>query len=174
VSVGEIIQSVAVVFCDKVYRGGIVSRLTGIEGIWSAAKAEAWLRDRQRKEKHLKLRITKPWSQRKEMTLEEYFTPFPATGDLREYMIANKVSILIEEIPDGHNERTFRVNPSDLKRLGFAKALDPYTAFQELSMWIGGVLGGTSPEIVVIKNDKVLLESHGFDNRFSFRGPRVS
>jgi hypothetical protein len=61
-----------------------------------------------------------------------------------------------------------------LKRLGFAKALDPYTAFQELSMWIGGVLGGTSPEIVTIKDDKTLIEGHGFDNRFSFRGPRIA
>ena len=90
-------------------------------------------------------------------------------------MIANKVSILVEYPPKYHHEKSeFQVNPYTLKQLGFAKALDPYSAFQELSMWIGGVLGGTSPEIVTIKDDKTLIEGHGFDNRFSFRGPRIA
>jgi hypothetical protein len=90
-------------------------------------------------------------------------------------MIANKVSILVEESPKyTKDSRYFQVNPYTLKQLGFAKALDPYSAFQELSMWIGGVLGGTSPEIVTIKDDKTLIEGHGFDNRFSFRGPRIA
>ena len=89
-------------------------------------------------------------------------------------MIANKISILVEEHPNRHEESYFQVNPFTLKQLGFAKAVDPYTAFQELSMWIGGVLGGTSPEIVTIKDDKTLIEGHGFDNRFSFRGPRIA
>ena len=108
------------------------------------------------------------------MTLEEYFTPFEAPDALRNYMIANKISILVEEQPNRHEESYFQVNPFTLKQLGFAKALDPYSAFQELSMWIGGVLGGTSPEIVTIKDDKTLIEGHGFDNRFSFRGPRIA
>src|SRR5277367_2219563 len=107
------------------------------------------------------------------MTLEEWFAPTEPSGELVEYMIANKVSILAEEDEGNHVEPSFAVNPFTLKQLGFAKALDPYTALQELSMWIGGVLGGTSPEIVTITDNKVLVENHGFDNKISFRGPRI-
>jgi hypothetical protein len=166
---GEHFRCVAVVFCNKVYRGALINGLTRDEGIWSADKMRDWAR----KEKNREVVVLQNWRDEK-MTLEQYFTPYDTPDALRNYMIANKVSILVEEQPDRHEESYFQVNPFTLKRLGFAKALDPYSAFQELSMWIGGVLGGTSPEIVTIKDDKTLIESHGFDNRFSFRGPRIA
>jgi hypothetical protein len=166
------IKNVAVAFCGKVYRGVLgVKGLEKSEGIWSADKARSFVA--QEKNRSIGVR-TAGWWQRDAMTLEKYFTPFEAPDTLRNYMIANKISILVEEQPDRHEESYFQVNPFTLKQLGFAKAVDPYTAFQELSMWIGGVLGGTSPEIVTIKDDKTLIEGHGFDNRFSFRGPRIA
>jgi len=166
------IKNVAVVFCNKVYRGVLGLRgLEKPEGIWSADKARAFVAQ----EKNRSIDVDSRWyDRRNKMTLEEYFTPFEAPDTLRNYMIANKVSILVEEQPDRHEESYFQVNPFTLSKIGFAKALDPYSAFQELSMWIGGVLGGTSPEIVTIKDDKTLIEGHGFDNRFSFRGPRIA
>jgi hypothetical protein len=166
------IKNVAVVFCGKVYRGALgLKSLEKPEGLWSADKARAFVAQ----EKNRKIEVDSRWyDRRNKMTLEEYFTPFEAPDTLRNYMIANKVSILVEEHPNRHEESYFQVNPFTLKQLGFAKALDPYSAFQELSMWIGGVLGGTSPEIVTIKDDKTLIEGHGFDNRFSFRGPRIA
>jgi len=87
---------------------------------------------------------------------------------LREYMIDHRISIMVEEDRPRESDRYYAINPDSLKRIGFAKALDPYTAFQELSMWIGGILGGTSPEIVRIIDDKVLIENHGYD-KHSFR-----
>ena len=169
---GTSVRSVAVVFCQKVYRGALVSGVKNDEGIWSADKIRAWAAQ----EKNREVVVESNWRDSK-MTLEEYFTPFETSTTLRDYMIANKFSILIERDQQAmysHEDKTFEVNPYTLKQLGFAKALDPYTAFQELSMWIGGVLGGTSPEIVTIRDDKVLIENHGFDNRFSFRGPRIA
>jgi hypothetical protein len=165
------IRNVAVAFCGKVYRGAIgLKPLEKPEGIWSADKLRAFVA--QEKKRSVEVHH---WWRDEEMSLEEWFTPFEAPEKLREYMIANKISILVEEEPGSYlEEKTFLVNPYTLKQIGFAKALDPYTAFQELSMWIGGVLGGTSPEIVTIKDDKVLIEGHGFDNRFSFRGPRIA
>jgi hypothetical protein len=167
------VKSVAVVFCDRVYRGALGSIGCGkIEGIWSADKLRAFVRQEKKQEVQVETR----WRDDK-MTLENYFEPYAASDMLRDWMIANKISILVEEEQTAnysHDEDCFEVNPFTLKRLGFAKALDPYTAFQELSMWIGGVLGGTSPEIVTIKDDKTLIEGHGFDNRFSFRGPRIA
>ena len=163
-------RCVAVVFCTKVYRGALINGLTRDEGIWSADKMRDWAR----KEKNREVVIRQNWRDEK-MTLEQYFTPYDTPDALRNYMIANKISILVEEPPKYRGEESyFQVNPFTLKQLGFAKTLDPYSAFQELSMWIGGVLGGTSPEIVTIKDDKTLIEGHGFDNRFSFRGPRIA
>ena len=58
------------------------------------------------------------------------------------------------------------INPV-LKELGFQRAVDPYTAFQEISMYMGGVLG--RPEMVhdPIPND-AMRDMKGFDE-FSFK-----
>lgn len=163
------IRSVAVVFCDRVYRGAIGSRSDILEGIWSVHNVHSFMKDM----KKASIKVESRWRDEK-MTLEQYFTPFVTSNKLRDYMISNKVSILVEEELKSYGESFFSVNPFTLKKLGFAKALNPYTAFQELSMWIGGVLGGTSPEIVRITDDKTLIENHGFDNKISFRGPRIA
>lgn len=54
-----------------------------------------------------------------------------------------------------------------LKELEFFKIFDPYTCFQELSMFISGVMGGTAPPMVEISND-MRIAKHGFD-KWSFR-----
>lgn len=162
------VRNVAVVFCSKVYRGVVVDMSGVVECFWSLEKLREWASARKKV-----VAIHGRWVLRKDgFTVEEYFAPFEASGELREFMIANKYSILVEREVPGTERTVFAVNPASLKKLGFAKAVDPYTAFQELSMWIGGVLGGTSPEIVKITDDKVLAQSHGFDKE-SFRGPRI-
>ncbi len=55
-----------------------------------------------------------------------------------------------------------------LKEFAFQKVKDPYTAFQELNMYVSGVLGGQSPKMIEIE-DVVRLEGHGFDKKSSFR-----
>lgn len=57
-------------------------------------------------------------------------------------------------------------NPS-LKDMEFYRVTDPFTAFQELSMYISGVMGGRSPRMVEISNDDRIAK-HGFD-KWSFR-----
>ena len=54
-----------------------------------------------------------------------------------------------------------------LKNMDFYKIVDPFTAFQELSMFIGGVMGGKSPIMIEVA-DKDRIAKHGFD-KFSFR-----
>jgi hypothetical protein len=54
-----------------------------------------------------------------------------------------------------------------LKNMEFYKIVDPFTAFQELSMFIGGVMGGKSPSMIEVA-DKDRIAKHGFD-KFSFR-----
>lgn len=160
------IHGVAVAFCGKVYRGAIGTRSVlndRGEGIWSADKARAWAAQ----DKHTSIEVHSNWRTEK-MTLEQYFSPQQASSELMDYMIRNKIPILVEENTGRNEEPWFEVNPYTLGKIGFAKAIDPYTAFQELSMWIGGVLGGTSPEIVRITDDQVLIANHGFD-KHSFR-----
>ena len=178
-------ESVAVVFCGKIYRGFLVPGkfIPGQEqpwnAIWNAEKFWSWVRQREAQKNPVHVAVTGSWrytrrGRKSDMTVEQFFTPEPLSDEMRQWMILHRVSIMVEKLPRRSEYPCFEINPCSLKQLGFAKAVDPWTAFQELSMWIGGVLGGTSPEIVAIKDDKVLIEGHGFDNRFSFRGPRLA
>jgi len=56
-----------------------------------------------------------------------------------------------------------------LKNSNFYKVKDSYQAFQEISMYLGGVLPRQAPELVDI-SDKDRIEQHGF-NKLSFRNP---
>lgn len=58
------------------------------------------------------------------------------------------------------------VNPS-LANFKFYKLVDPYTAAQEIEMYIGGVLGAPQAPTEVI-SDEVRIQQHGFD-KLSFR-----
>lgn len=60
----------------------------------------------------------------------------------------------------------FILNPC-LKELGFQSKVEPYTAYQELSMFIGGVLANNQDPPDVI-SDELKAHAHGFDKR-SFR-----
>lgn len=55
----------------------------------------------------------------------------------------------------------------NLKELQFQKIVDPYTAFQEISMFIGGVLGNPEKEMTEL-TEKDRINQHGFD-KWSFR-----
>ena len=64
------------------------------------------------------------------------------------------------------------LNPC-LRMIEFYRCLDPYTAFQEISMFISGVMGGQAPPMIQV-SDTVRLEKHGFDRVTSFRNMRRS
>ncbi len=163
------LSRVSIVFCGKLYRGAILHKYEQIaHTFWNATKLREFA---AAEEKKGNIGVYRTWYSRrneKEPTIEDYFTPVDAPKNVRQYMIDHKIAILVEREVGWNEDIRFEVNPIGLKQLGFAKALDPYTAFQELSMWIGGILGGTSPEIVTITDDKVLIENHGFD-KHSFR-----
>jgi len=64
------------------------------------------------------------------------------------------------------NEK-FIVNPI-LKDFEFYKVFDSFTAFQEIQMFLGGVLGSGENDMVEISNKNKILK-HGFDYKWSFR-----
>ncbi len=67
--------------------------------------------------------------------------------------------------------RETTLNPC-LKDIEFYKVVDPYTAFQEISMYLGGVLGDVDPNTVTVA-DEHRYAGHGYD-KGSFRQPKGS
>lgn len=67
-----------------------------------------------------------------------------------------------------HNEKKLIFVP-ELKKYGFQKVKDPYTAYQDLSMFLGGVIPRQLPETVEV-SDADRIKQHGFD-KLSFRHP---
>ena len=74
------------------------------------------------------------------------------------------ISVSHNKNPGGDAE--IAVNPC-LKDIQFYRCVDGFTAFQELSMFIGGVMGGKSPKMIEI-SDKDRIAMRGFD-KWSFR-----
>lgn len=64
---------------------------------------------------------------------------------------------------------SLRINPV-LKDCEFHKVIDAFTAFQEIQMFVSGVLGKTEKETVKISDNNKIVE-HGFDPKWSFRKP---
>lgn len=89
--------------------------------------------------------------------------------DCTELNLKYKSPIIAITEPPTRAEVEFHVyvNPV-LKNLGFQKVLDPYQAFQEISMFVGGVLPQSGNEMVQI-DDKRMAEKKGFGHKYAFR-----
>ncbi len=86
---------------------------------------------------------------------------------LLDWAIKNKITILvIEQVNNTLEEITQITHDLPLKDIAFQKVLDPFTAYQELDQWLGGVLGNT--EVIPEMSDKDKVVSHGF-GPWSFR-----
>jgi hypothetical protein len=59
------------------------------------------------------------------------------------------------------------INPK-LEDLEFFRVVEPYTAFQEIEMYLSGILGKEVPNLVEI-SDKSKILKHGHDPKYSFR-----
>jgi len=93
----------------------------------------------------------------------------------QEWLIAAGVSIAILNVAhayrggSGYEENAgWRFDCDGLKELGFWKALDAYSAFQNLSQWVGGVLPRPSAPMIDITDEKTQLQKHGMD-KWSFK-----
>lgn len=107
--------------------------------------------------------------------LSKWFDPIPTTGALREAVVAAGITIASNDpavpAPLGQEyvSLPWAVDQPTLAAMDFAKALDPYTAHQEIAMWVGGVLPAPGPKMVEITDDKVKIAKHGFHHPISFR-----
>ena len=87
----------------------------------------------------------------------------------QQQLIENRVVTAVwmePEVQFYDRRNLFIINPR-LKNFDFAKVFDPASAFQELSMYLGGILTPEGNPLVEIE-DKHRISQHGFD-KWSFR-----
>jgi len=86
--------------------------------------------------------------------------------DEHSYALHHKLGIPIFAYVMTFGKQYILLNPT-LKKYKFYKVVDTYTAFQKISMFISGVLGGTSPPVIEVSN-AIKISKHGYD-KWSFR-----
>jgi hypothetical protein len=127
--------------------------------------------DKQELEKFLapseKSKLLNKWFQnlRKDQ-MEKYFHFFDDNQYLHSLFVNHKCPSFVFDL--GKSEMKFITNP-ELSKYDFKKVMNPYQAFQEISMYLGGVLGCGNPDMVKI-SDLELAKKHGMD-KTSFRTP---
>lgn len=87
--------------------------------------------------------------------------------------IANKspiVFLMDSQRKDGNWISVVRWN-ARLRDYQFYKVMDPYTAYQAIEMFFGNLASPEKP--IPPRTDKEKIESHGMDNKLSFRKPKV-
>jgi hypothetical protein len=150
---------IAVVFCGKVYNG-VRIWIDGRDPMyhWKQETFDEWLAQ-------MGLRVVRSYWEH--ATAFDLFACYDAPKELMGWLIEQRIVVGIRWY-----QRTtgiiWSVNSDQLKDVQFFKVLDAYTAFQEISMWVGGVLPSSGNQMVVI-SDKVRIEKHGFDSVTSFR-----
>lgn len=107
--------------------------------------------------------------------LRTFMTPAVATAEQSDWLIKNRIAIAIwcDHNTSYHRKgANWHCNSAEkawsLKEYDFPRVMDPFTLFQELSMFVGGVLPRNPNPMVEIVDQKVKAEKHGFD-KWSFR-----
>ena len=107
-------------------------------------------------------------------SLQAFFTPMPATPEQLTWLIENRIvtATWYDNFRNYGPNSEWRCNSTEqgyaLKDIEFARAVDPFTLFQEISMFVGGVLPRNTNPMVEIVDQVVKAEKHGFD-KWSFR-----
>ena len=170
-----------IVFCGKTYRGLTIEERDEQTGlllqtthIWNANAARKWA-DR------FGLVPYATYSGRfPNATLEDCFAVHTLEEKWIAALVSQGISIIACRGRESHSNAGFgttawkqadsgwRADCDGLKEIGFQSAVDPVTAFQELSMWVGGTLSSLAPKTVEITDDKIKIAKHGMDH-WSFR-----
>lgn len=192
------LKKFAVGFCGTIYPGIIVYTYTGkvtAEGREEQAKEFVYSPDRlkeifptqtklgkrERRRRHLYEQFPRLFgSDRTTEQLCEYLTPRTGYDKLfielssqykEEYIAAPSFVFGIGEQYryNGLWENVYMNINSPLEKYNFAKVKDPFTAFQEISMYLGNQLTHVEEPIQI--SDKDMLVEKGFDIKTSFRHP---
>lgn len=123
-----------------------------------------------------KLRIVdrSKWSWRPEPSIKDQWE-MKTTKSQLDWLIENRVAIAVggyedHEVYDPKDKRVWYCNDAkkySLRSLQFQKVMDPFTLFQELSMFVGN-WPQPGPPMVQITDPNIKIAKHGFD-KWSFR-----
>ena len=119
-----------------------------------------------KRERRYSWRVTKRLNQPK---VAQFFDAYPAERNEELVNLHFEVGspiILINGLSEHCDNGNVVLNPI-LKDYQFFKIVDSFTAFQDLSMFVSGVMGGQCPPMVEIE-DKYRIAMHGYDEQ-SFR-----
>lgn len=156
-------DGLSLVLCGVLYRG---IRLRDEKNgfwvdyfFWSPASFQAWL-DQEG------VTLTWDWNHRSGSLSAILGRQPPISRTQMDWIMSNGiVSVLaVSE----RWEPIWSLNGDGLKDVEFFRVLDPWTAWQEISMFVGGVLPAAGREMVAI-DDSMRLQKHGFDKVRSFR-----
>jgi hypothetical protein len=153
------IYPVIVGFCGRVYYA-YATRIEGAMPIvhWVEEDFSNWLETQE-------LEVSSErWSG--STKVKSYYAQ-AITPAIYSWMVAERITTL--SYVGDNPTNLWRINAPSLKELQFAKVFDPYMAFQEITMWIGGVLSGMENPTAQITDDMIKAEKHGFDRKLSFR-----
>jgi len=169
-----------VIFCGRHYKG-VVRRESvyhkdsshwsqTFHTFWNPTAIQAEL---VRQKAKIRQRKAELWAFRSnavsEDTLDAYFEPADVSkADLDKLIRDNVVhSIGFKSFDDRYGAIKWHDNTDGLKMFGFASAVDPWQAYQQIDMWIGSQLAKEEDNMVKL-SDKELIAKHGFD-QVSFR-----
>lgn len=161
-------EGTCVWFAGKRYPGMVVNErgswtLSGVPEttrvIWNLNEAVEFLNS-------IGLRLPKKVSQWGD-SLADFFET-SATEQETSWLIEKGIAVAIWHADRYGSGKGWKLNTDGLKDVFFARVVDPYTAFQELSMFVGGVMARPGNSMVRITDDEVLAGKHGFD-KWSFR-----
>lgn len=109
-----------------------------------------------------------------ECSLEHYFARRELSKPEMDWILENGVTIMLRNCElYGPNTETWSINCDGLKDIKFYRVFDAFAMFQEVEMWVGGVLANAGRPTVEIIDDKMKIAKHGFDD-LSFRKPKQS
>lgn len=177
--VSMMITPVSVIACAKQYHGMHVQlesyrintgRQVDRDIVWTHEQLSRMLRHRE-----LGIEVAKRGfafrHESRPRTLDGYFAPLELSGRALDFLIDRRIALMsrIGGRRPGQDNASWEVNRDDLETLAFYKVFDPYAMFQELAMFVGGVLPRSGEEMVEI-DDRTRKHKHGFDEA-SFRKP---
>ena len=164
---GSDTQKFLIGFCGKIYLGYRVLLTGGPErpGFWSIVHCYGLpklLKEFPGSHKDSDKRLLKSW--------DEF------VGNNKALLETRNTDFFVEEgvpifaiLPHswGRGDTVYSRNPM-LKDWGFQTQWDPYSAFQEIEMFVGGVLSNVDKGKDLVRTDKAVAEAAGFDD-WSFR-----
>jgi hypothetical protein len=110
-----------------------------------------------------------PWRNIKDKKTHEFLENQGAevTNKLRDEMIARKIVCVVIEETDNHRKFYSVIKDPNLSRYNFATIVDPYTAWQEIDMFVSGIASQAENQMATVAEEH-RISQHGFD-KWSFR-----